>query len=336
MAAGTLAEILEHSDSVTARCLRTPPVYPSRGTRRPVVIGGRSRGKTPLLVLEKARLHNLKNLTIEIPLGRFVCVTGVSGSGKSTLIRECLLPALREKLKNAGRSRADGTVITAGHELIRAVYEVDQLPIGRTPRSVPATYVGFLDDIRRLFAETPEARMRGYSASRFSFNSAQGRCPECLGAGTIKLEMSFMPPAYVRCETCGGTRFNRETLDVQFRGRNVAQVLSLTVAQALEFFSAFQKIARPLQALCDTGLGYISLGQTSPTLSGGEAQRLKLVTHHWLDFHVARVKARCFAPRNPAPVCSFSKNRPSDCILWMCASWLMSCSDWWTPGIRWW
>ncbi len=300
VAAGTLAEILEHSDSVTARCLRTPPVYPSRGTRRPVVIGGRSRGKTPLLVLEKARLHNLKNLTIEIPLGRFVCVTGVSGSGKSTLIRECLLPALREKLKNAGRSRADGTVITAGHELIRAVYEVDQLPIGRTPRSVPATYVGFLDDIRRLFAETPEARMRGYSASRFSFNSAQGRCPECLGAGTIKLEMSFMPPAYVRCETCGGTRFNRETLDVQFRGRNVAQVLALTVAQALEFFSAFQKIARPLQALCDTGLGYISLGQTSPTLSGGEAQRLKLVTHLLAGFPRRAGESELLCPSQPS------------------------------------
>jgi excinuclease ABC subunit A len=209
-----------------------------------------------------------------------VLVTGVSGSGKSTLIRECLLPALQSAVKRRKNAEDKISMATlAGHEAIEAVYEVDQSPIGRTPRSTPATYVGFFDHIRQLYAQVPEARLRGYSASRFSFNSAQGRCPECQGAGNIKLEMSFLPPAFVRCETCGGTRFNRETLDIEYRGKNIAQALDLSVEEAIAFFAAMPKITRPLEALRDTGLSYVKLGQTSPTLSGGEAQRVKLVTH---------------------------------------------------------
>jgi excinuclease ABC subunit A len=206
----------------------------------------------------------------------------VSGSGKSTLVRECLLPMLQANVKSKNskpRNPNSGAMKLKGHESIQSVYEVDQSPIGRTPRSIPATYVGFFDEIRQLFAQMPEARMRGYSASRFSFNSAQGRCPECEGAGTIKLEMNFLPPAFVRCETCNGCRFNRETLDVEFSGKNIAQVLELSVAEAIDFFAAQTRIRRPLEALRDTGLDYIKLGQTSPTLSGGEAQRMKLVTH---------------------------------------------------------
>jgi excinuclease ABC subunit A len=275
VAAGSLAELLRHPASVTGRCLRRVKTHPAGGARRPV------DAKTPSLKLSRARTHNLKNLSVRFPLGRFIVLTGVSGSGKSTLMRDCLLPALRAQLrqpKSKSIPPAKGLSLS-GAESVRAVYEVDQSPIGRTSRSVPATYVGLFDDIRQLFAQTPDARMRGYSASRFSFNSPQGRCPACLGAGINKLEMSFMPPAYVPCETCDATRFNRETLDIQYRGRNIAQTLDLTVAQALEFFAVFTKIARPLQALCDTGLDYIKLGQASPTLSGGEAQRLKLVTH---------------------------------------------------------
>jgi excinuclease ABC subunit A len=196
------------------------------------------------------------------------------------LIRECLVPALSQALKKQKTQHATrNTQRLSGLESIKAVYEVDQSPIGRTPRSIPATYVGFFDEIRKLFAQVPEARLRGYSPSRFSFNSAQGRCPECEGAGQIKLEMNFLPPAFVRCETCGGCRFNRETLDIEYNGKNIAQVLELSVEEAMGFFGSFQKIKRALQALCDTGLGYLKLGQQSPTLSGGEAQRVKLVTH---------------------------------------------------------
>lgn len=286
VAAGTLDELLEHEDSITGRCLREKKCFPISGKRRPVDPKPKGR-KGQWLVLSGARLHNLKNLTVEFPLQRLVLVTGVSGSGKSTLIRECLFPAVHEATKRGRRVAGEFKFPIAGSqnlkvigfEGIQTVYEVDQSPIGRTPRSTPATYVGFFDEIRRLFAQTPEARLRGYSPSRFSFNSAQGRCPECEGAGTIKLEMNFLPPAYVRCETCNGTRFNRETLDVAFQGKNIAQVLEMSVEEASRFFSSLPKIRRPLEALCDTGLGYLKLGQTSPTLSGGEAQRVKLVTH---------------------------------------------------------
>ncbi|MEY4387278.1 MAG: hypothetical protein RLY20_2561 [Verrucomicrobiota bacterium] len=275
VASGTLKELMRHKDSITGQSLRAQEAkhYPTRGERRPI-------GKTPALVLHHAAKNNLHDVTVQFPLGRFVAVTGVSGSGKSTLIRECLLPTLTAALKqrSAKPTNRKATHVT-GHESIAAVYEVDQTPIGRTPRSIPSTYVGFFDDIRQLFALTPEARIRGYSASRFSFNSAQGRCPECEGAGVTKLEMNFLPPAFVRCETCQGSRFNRETLDIEYAGKNIAQVLELSVEEALTFFAAHKKIHRALQALHDTGLDYVKLGQTSPTLSGGEAQRVKLVSH---------------------------------------------------------
>ncbi len=320
--AGTLKDLMAHGESITARCLRATRTYPARGQRRPVSV----RGKNDALVLSGAKLHNLKNLTVAFPLRRFVCLSGVSGSGKSTLLRECLLPALRAKLARGkataarGKATARAKVTAAGNESalsydsmtgaggVRAVYEVDQSPIGRTLRSIPATYVGFFDEIRQLYAQTPEARLRGYSASRFSFNSAQGRCPECLGAGIIKLEMNFMPPAYTRCETCQGTRFNGETLDILLRGLNVAQTLDLSVGQALEKFAAFPRIARALEALRDTGMDYIKLGQTSPTLSGGEAQRLKLVTHLLTGFrHTEGPPGRDSA----APSCLFILEEPT-------------------------
>ena len=296
VATGTLAELLRHPESVTGKCLRARKKFPARGQRRAVTVKSEVRGpkaeRSPKsevrradgeaeswLTLRGADKNNLKNLTVRFPLGRLVLVTGVSGSGKSTLVRECLLPALKSAtVRHAPRNTQHATVLT-GSESLQAVYEVDQSPIGRTPRSIPATYVGFFDDIRQLFAQVPEARLRGYSPSRFSFNSAQGRCPECEGAGTIKLEMNFLPPAFVRCEVCGGTRFNRETLDIAYGGKNIAEVLELSVEESLEFFASLPRIKRPLQALGDTGLGYLKLGQTSPTLSGGEAQRVKLVSH---------------------------------------------------------
>jgi excinuclease ABC subunit A len=256
VASGTLQELMTQENSITARCLRSHKSYPARGQRRPVA----ARGKSAEIILAGAKIHNLKNLTVRFPLNRFVCLTGVSGSGKSTLLRDCLFPLVRAKVSRARSNTVtkDAGSVT-GAEGIRAIYEVDQSPIGRTLRSVPATYAEFFGDIRALFAQLPEARLRGYSAGRFSFNSPHGRCPECLGAGIIKLEMNFMPPAYVKCETCQGTRFNRETLDIEFHHLNIAQVLDLSVGH--------------------TGLDYLKLGQSSPTLSGGEAQRLKLVTH---------------------------------------------------------
>ena len=277
VAAGALKQLLRNKDSLTGRCLSEKRTFPARGSRRPV---NRTRDLQSLS-LSGVSLHNLKQLAVNFPIGRFTVVTGVSGSGKSTLVRECLHPlavsALERRKKTTAVSAACGTI--AGADALQAVYEVDQSPIGRTPRSIPATYVGFFDDIRKLFAQVPEARLRGYQPGRFSFNSKQGRCPECEGAGNIKLEMNFLPPAFVRCETCNGSRFNPETLDIELNGRNIAQVLDLSVEEALGFFSPYPRIKRALEALHDTGLDYIKLGQTSPTLSGGEAQRLKLVTH---------------------------------------------------------
>jgi excinuclease ABC subunit A len=299
VASGTLSELMRNKDSITGSLLlaQDTRTHPARGQRRSVIadVGRRKQeasskvsvrlrtsAAVDWLTLHDASVNNLKDLEVRFPLSRFVVVTGVSGSGKSSMVRECLLPAVEGAVKRQTRNPKPGTRNNArvtGFESLKAVYEVDQSPIGRTPRSTPATYVGFFDDIRALFAQTPEARMRGYSASRFSFNSAQGRCPECEGSGVIKLEMNFLPPAFVKCESCDGKRFSRETLDIQYAGKNIAQVLDMSVEEAIQFFAAHRKILRPLQALHDTGLDYIKLGQTSPTLSGGEAQRVKLVTH---------------------------------------------------------
>lgn len=307
MAYGTLPELMRHKDSLTGRYLAhlETKKYPTRGERRAVTPLKKAAKKskktetaeTQWLTLHGASTNNLKDVTLEIPLGRFVVVTGVSGSGKSTLVRECLLPALQGAVGRKGKKNEK----LAGAELLSAVHEVNQSPIGRTPRSTPATYVGFFDDIRTLFSNVPESKLRGYSGSRFSFNSNQGRCPVCEGAGTIKLEMNFLPPAYVKCESCNGTRFNRETLDIEYAGKNIAQVLDLSVAEGIEFFEALPKIRRPLEALRDTGLDYLRLGQTSPTLSGGEAQRVKLVTHLLTGLKNEKPDLRSIRPLNTKP-----------------------------------
>ena len=303
VAAGTLPELLAHADSLTGQMLKAleTKTYPTRGERRPVKVGQAASlparsvkpvkakkesdpgrlAACPTLVLRHASKNNLKDLTVHFPLGRFIAVTGVSGSGKSTLIKDCLFPAVEAALNRKSQitnRKSDACQVT-GFEVLNAVHEVDQSPIGRTPRSTPATYVGFFDDIRQLFASATEAKLRGYGPGRFSFNSAQGRCPDCEGKGVIELEMNFLPTAQVKCERCGGGRFNPETLDVTWQGKSIANVLNLSVAEALEFFAAHRKLLRPLEALHDTGLDYLRLGQTSPTLSGGEAQRIKLVAH---------------------------------------------------------
>jgi excinuclease ABC subunit A len=214
---------------------------------------------------------------VRIPLGLFVCVTGVSGSGKSTLIQETLYPRLMYHVYGTRRVWGEHDAIE-GIEHIDKVIDIDQSPIGRTPRSNPATYTGVFDPIRELFAGTPEARARGYAPGRFSFNVKGGRCEACRGDGMIKIEMQFLPDVYVPCEVCKGQRYNRETLEVKFKDKTIADVLNMTVEEALAFFAPFPAIARKLQTLYDVGLDYIRLGQPAPTLSGGEAQRVKLAT----------------------------------------------------------
>jgi excinuclease ABC subunit A len=273
VASGTLTELQHHPDSITGACLRDRPSHPARGQRRPID----PKASTGWLSLEKVRLHNLEDVSARFPLGRFIVVSGVSGSGKSTLVKDCLVPAVSAAV--AGSRPTPGSPRIQGHQSITAVHEVTQAPIGRTPRSTPATYVGFFDDIRKLFSTAPESRMRGYGPGRFSFNSPQGRCPQCEGTGFIAIEMNFLPPAQIRCDTCAGRRFNPETLDVHWNGKSIADILDLSVAEAISFFSAHSRLLRPLEALRDTGLDYLRLGQTSPTLSGGEAQRIKLVSH---------------------------------------------------------
>ncbi len=226
-----------------------------------------------------ACVNNLKGIDVQFPVGRFTVITGISGSGKSTLMRSVLQPAVKQALsrrKNGAPVR--GYEELKGAEHLANVYEVDQSPIGKTSRSTPATYIGFFDEIRKQFAQVPAARMRGYTASRFSFNNEGGRCETCGGQGVIKIEMNFLPASYIPCGDCHGKRYNAPTLEVLYNGKSIGDVLDLTFEEAAEFFRANPRIHRPLALLVETGLGYLKLGQPSPTLSGGEAQRLKLVT----------------------------------------------------------
>ena len=267
VAQGTLEEIIRTPESITGQYLGGKLEIPVPGVRR------RPDGRW--LEVYGAREFNLKNIDVTIPLGLFVCVTGVSGSGKSTLLQEIIYKALAQEL-NGARAHPGAFRSLSGLKHLDKVIEIDQSPIGRTPRSNPATYIGAFDGIRELFTLTPEARMRGYKPGRFSFNVRGGRCEACRGDGIIKIEMHFLPDIYVPCDECKGSRYNRETLEVRYKGKSIADVLNMTVSEAVEFFQHIPKVSRKLETVNDVGLGYIKLGQPATTLSGGEAQRVKL------------------------------------------------------------
>src|SRR5262249_23205713 len=271
VAAGTLSEVLAHPQSLTAKYLTGELSIPIPRQR---VKPDPAKGWIELL---GARENNLKQIDVRIPLGTLTCVTGVSGSGKSTLVDDTLRRALFRKFFGS-KERPGAHRVLKGFEQLDKVIVIDQTPIGRTPRSNPATYTGMFNHIRDLFSRLPAARIRGYESGRFSFNVKGGRCEKCQGDGLIRIEMHFLPPVYVTCEACNGRRYNRETLEISYKGKNIADVLDMTVDEAVTFFRAVAKIYEPLLTLAEVGLGYIGLGQAGTTLSGGEAQRVKLAT----------------------------------------------------------
>src|SRR5581483_3777285 len=286
-----IQDLIRNPRSTTGKFLRNPLKHPARPLRE-------VDARTPQLKLERVVMHNIKGTDVRLPLGRLVVITGVSGSGKSTLARDVLYTNLRRLVGEAngnGRGNGNGAAKKArngrvktedligcralrGVENVDRVLEVDQTPIGKTPRSCPATYVGFWDDIRNIYAGTTEARIRGYTSSRFSFNTSGGRCEACEGQGVKTIEMSFLPDVKVGCDVCGGKRFNSETLSVLWRDKSIGDILAMNVDDGVEFFKAHTRVHHSLKLLQDVGLGYLTLGQQSPTLSGGEAQRIKLVT----------------------------------------------------------
>lgn len=270
MAAGTPQEVMKVKNSLTGQYLSGKKYIPVPETRR--------EGNGKSIKLYGAAENNLKSIDVEFPLGKFIAVTGVSGSGKSTLVNQIFERVLAQKINHNSTDKPGKYSKITGVENLDKVINIDQSPIGRTPRSNPATYTGVFDDIRGLFAQTNQAKMRGYNKGRFSFNVKGGRCETCKGDGIIKIEMNFLPDVYVDCEVCHGSRFNSETLEVEFKGKNIAEVLNMTVDEALEFFDAIPKIKRKLQTISDVGLGYVQLGQSATTLSGGEAQRMKLAS----------------------------------------------------------
>ena len=267
VAQGTPEDIMKSPESLTGRYLSRKLKINTPARRR--------KGSGKFLILRGVREHNLKGIDVSFPLGTFIAVTGVSGSGKSSLVNDVLYPVLANRLNRA--SKPEGIYSSVeGVEWLDKVIAIDQSPIGRTPRSNPATYTGLLTPIRELFSSLPEARLRGYQPGRFSFNIPGGRCENCQGQGTIRIEMHFLPDVYVTCDVCKGKRYNRETLEVKYRGKSIADVLDMSVDEALDFFQSIPHIRRKLETLKEVGLGYIKLGQPATTLSGGEAQRVKL------------------------------------------------------------